>query len=147
MTDKAKIRLKVLDEACNIEKIEKGDWIDLRVRKDMWIPFLGYRLIPLGVCMELPEGYEAHVDPRSSMFKNFGIISAHAVGIIDNSYNGDGDEWALPSICLKFPFTHIKKGERICQFRIVENQPEIEFEKVENLDNEDRGGWGSTGKA
>lgn len=142
-----KIRIKILDEACAVERIDKGDWIDLKARKDMLIPFLGYRVIPLGVCMELPDGYEAHVVPRSSMFRHFGIVSANSIGIIDNSYNGDGDEWGLPSICLRFPFARIRKGERLCQFRIVRNQPDIELEFVDALGNDDRGGFGSTGKA
>lgn len=103
-----------------------------------------YRLIPLGVCIELPKGYEAIVAPRSSLFKNFGIIQANSLGIIDESYKGDNDEWHFPAICLKEK-TFIPKGERICQFRIIQHQPFITFTEVDALGNIDRGGIGSTG--
>ena len=93
--------------------------------------------------MILPEGYEAHIAPRSSTFKNFGIISANSIGIIDNSYSGNNDEWHFPAIALRD--THIKKGDRICQFRIVKNQPRLYFEQVSYLNDKSRGGIGSTG--
>lgn len=138
-----KIKIKYFDPACKIEKIEKGDWIDLRSRIDV-VMFEGeFMVIPLGVAMEIPEGYEAHIAPRSSTFKNYGIIQTNGFGIVDNSYNGDGDEWGLPVYATRR--ASIAKGERICQFRIVEKQPEIEFEEVESLGNDDRGGFGSTG--
>ena len=106
-------------------------------------------MIPLGVAMELPEGYEAIVAPRSSTFKTWGIVQANSIGVIDNSYCGDNDQWYYPAICLKpTEGEHgvwIHKGDKICQFRIQENQPEIRFEEVEVLGNEDRNGFGSTG--
>ena len=102
------------------------------------------RYIDLGVSMELPSGYEAHVVPRSSTPKNFGIICANSIGIIDNSFNGDDDIWKFPAYAIKD--TVIKEGDRICQFRIVKNQKQIEFKEVETLGNENRGGYGSTGR-
>lgn len=93
--------------------------------------------------MKLPDGYEAHIAPRSSTFKNFGIIQTNSVGVVDNSYSGDNDEWLMPVYALRD--TVIKAGDRICQFRIVECQPEIVFETVEHLSVIDRGGVGSTG--
>ena len=131
----------------DIEKIkvtENGDWIDLRSAIDIKLEKGEFRLIPLGVGMKLPVGYEAHMVPRSSTYKNFGIIQSNHCGIIDNSYCGDNDEWKYPAIALRD--TEILKGDRICQFRIVKKQPNITFEEVEHLENNDRGGFGSTGK-
>ena len=102
-----------------------------------------FRYLRLGVGMILPEGYEAHIAPRSSTFKNFGIILTNSVGVVDNSYCGDADEWKAPVYALRD--THIKKNERICQFRIMERQPELEFVTVDKLRDESRGGFGSTG--
>ena len=102
------------------------------------------RLIPTGLHIALPEGYEAHIAPRSSAFKRWGIIQANSVGVIDNSYCGDNDIWMMPVYATRF--TEIKKNDRICQFRIVEKQPHLEFETVDHLDNKDRGGFGSTGR-
>ena len=156
-----KIRIKYFEGAKKLEKIEKGDWIDLRANKDIFIPKGEMRLIPLGVAMELPIGYEAHLVPRSSTFKKWGIIQTNHCGIIDCSYCGDNDEWLFPAYCLedrdecemvykdgvgtKKYGTWIRKGDRICQFRIMENQPALEFEEVEVLRNKDRGSFGSTG--
>lgn len=128
-----------------IEKIKQGDWIDLRAAQDIIMLDGSYRLIPLGVGMILPEGYEAHVLPRSSTAAKFGIIMANSMGVIDNSYSGDNDEWKFPAYA--FRPTKIKKGDRIAQFRIVKNQPELEFETVMCLNEISRGGIGSTGTA
>ncbi len=122
----------------------KSDWIDLRAAESVDMEAGEYRLIPLGVAMELPKGYEAHVVPRSSTFKNFGIIQTNHQGVIDSSYRGDNDQWYMPVYALRD--THIEVNDRICQFRIVENQPELVFDEVETLENENRGGIGSTGK-
>lgn len=138
-----KVRIKYFDPACKIEKIEKGDWIDLRAADSTTLIPGKFAKIRLGVAMELPDGYEAHIVPRSSSFKNWGILETNSMGIIDNSYSGDHDEWSLPVYCTKY--AQINKGDRVCQFRIVEKQPEIEFEEVEILGNADRGGFGSTG--
>ncbi len=136
----------------NSEKIEKlryidgkSDWIDLRAAEDVEMKAGEFRLIPLGIAMELPVGYEAHVVPRSSTFKNFGIIQANSMGIIDESYCGDNDQWYFPAIALRD--TKISCNDRICQFRIVEHQPVIHFEEKSSLGHQDRGGIGSTGKA
>lgn len=122
----------------------KSDWIDLRAAADVDLKKGEFRLIPLGVAMELPAGYEAHVVPRSSTFKNFGIIQTNHQGVIDCSYCGDNDQWFMPVYAVRD--TQIQVNDRICQFRIMENQPKIVFDEVEHLDHDDRGGHGSTGK-
>ena len=147
-----KIKIKYFDNAKELNMIEKGNWCDLYANKDMFIPEGEKMMIPLGVAMQLPEGYEAHVVPRSSTFKTWGIIQTNHIGIIDNSYCGDNDQWFYPGYCLEPKNfidnqygTLIKKGDKIAQFRIIEVQPKLEFEKVELLGNKDRGGFGSTG--
>lgn len=138
------IKIKYVADIDKIEKIEKGDWIDLRAAEDVCMKAFDYRLISLGVAMELPKGYEAHILPRSSTFKNFGIIQANHKGIIDEVYCGDDDIWMYPAIALRDTIIH--KNDRICQFRIVKKMPDdLELETVEILGNEDRGGFGSTG--
>lgn len=127
----------------NLRKIEQGDWIDLYAAEHVDMKAGELKYISLGVSMQLPEGYEAHVLPRSSTPKNFGIICANSMGIVDNSYNGDTDVWKFPAYAIRD--THISKGDRICQFRIVKSQPEIKFTPVRTLGNEARGGFGSTG--
>jgi len=122
----------------------KSDWIDLRSAQDVSLKAGEFKLIPLGVAMELPEGYEAHVVPRSSTFKNFGIIQTNHQGVIDCSYRGDNDQWFMPVYALRDTQIHV--NDRICQFRIMENQPKIIFDEVEHLDGVDRGGHGSTGR-
>ncbi len=139
------IRIKYFDsEIIPIEKLVKGDWIDLRSAEELEMKAGEYHLIRLGVGMILPEGYEAHVAPRSSTFKNFGIIQTNSPGVIDNSYSGEEDEWRMPAFALRDTVIH--KNDRICQFRIVEKQPAVTFETVEHLNDESRGGFGSTGK-
>lgn len=139
-----KIKIKYFDnEIDKIEKISKGDLIDLRAAKDVEMKAGEFKLIPLGVGMKLPEGYKANVYPRSSTYKNFGIILANSVGQIDNSYSGDNDQWHFPAVALRDTVIH--KNDRICQFEIQKIQPEIKFEEVEHLDTESRGGIGSTG--
>lgn len=132
------------DEIQRIEKIDKGDWIDLRSAETVELKQGEFKLIKLGIGMILPAGYEAHIVPRSSTFKNFGVIQTNHCGIIDESYCGDNDQWYFPAFA--FRDTIINKNDRICQFRIVKKQPEISFEIVEHLSNKDRGGFGSTGK-
>ncbi len=122
----------------------KSDWIDLRAAADVTLKKGEFQLIPLGVAMELPKGYEAHVVPRSSTFKNFGIIQTNHQGVIDGSYCGDNDQWFMPAYAVRDTQIHV--NDRICQFRIMENQPKLVFDEVVSLDNADRGGHGSTGK-
>mgnify|MGYP002534422127 FL=1 len=139
-----KIKIKYFDnEIDKIEKISKGDLIDLRAAETVEMKKGDFKLIKLGVGMKLPEGYKANVYPRSSTYKNFGIILANSVGQIDNSYSGDNDEWRFPAIAMRDTIIH--KNDRICQFEIQKIQPEIEFIEVEHLDEESRGGIGSTG--
>ena len=139
-----KIKIKYHDpELVRIEKIEKGDWIDLRSAEEITLKAGESALISLGVSIEVPEGYEAILAPRSSTFKNFGIIQTNSIGVIDESYCGDDDIWRLPVYALRD--TKIMKNDRICQFRIIKHQPEVEIETVESLGNENRGGFGSTG--
>lgn len=121
----------------------KSDWIDLRAAEDVALKAGEFKLIPLGVAMKLPQGYEAHVVPRSSTFKNFGIIQTNHCGIIDESYCGDNDQWYFPAYALRDTEIHV--NDRICQFRIMEHQPMIQFEETEKLTGADRGGIGSTG--
>lgn len=138
------IKIKYLsDKIDKLEKITKGDWIDLRAAEDITMKAGEFRLIPLGIAMQLPEGYEAHIVPRSSTFKNFGIIQTNHQGVVDSSYCGDNDQWYMPSYALRD--TQIHANDRICQFRIMENQPEIIFEETQELGAPDRGGIGSTG--
>lgn len=122
----------------------KSDWIDLRAAEDVALKKGEFKLIPLGVAMELPKGYEAHVVPRSSTFKNFGIIQTNHQGVIDCSYCGDNDQWFMPVYAVRDTQIHV--NDRICQFRIMENQPPLTFTRVERLEGPDRGGFGSTGK-
>lgn len=121
----------------------KSDWIDLRAAEDVDLKKGEFRLIPLGVAMKLPKGYEAHLVPRSSTFKNFGIIQTNHMGVIDETYCGSNDQWHFPAYALRD--THISINDRICQFRIMKHQPELIFEEAEELADRDRGGLGSTG--
>ena len=121
----------------------KSDWIDLRAAETVEMKCGDFAMIPLGVGMKLPEGYEAHVVPRSSTFKNYGIIQTNSFGVIDVSYCGDEDQWRFPAYATRD--TIIYENDRICQFRIMENQPKIEFNRVEHLEEKSRGGFGSTG--
>jgi dUTP pyrophosphatase len=132
-------------ELPKLAKIEKGDWIDLRAAKTVQLKKDGFELIPLGVAIELPEGFEAHIVARSSTFKHFGIIQTNSLGVVDESYKGNEDEWFFPAFALRD--TEIHEGDRICQFRIMEKMPPIEFQEVEELGHQNRGGHGSTGKS
>lgn len=140
------IRIKYFSD--QIEKLTyiagKSDWIDLRAAEEVTMKAGEFRLIPLGIAMELPKGYEAHVIPRSSTFKNFGILQANSMGLIDESYCGDHDQWFFPALAMRDTVIHV--NDRICQFRIMEHQPELVFTETEHLEGQDRGGFGSTGK-
>jgi dUTP pyrophosphatase len=140
MKIKVKYHNKNIDK---IEKIEVGDWIDLRSAETVTLKQGDFKLISLGVSIQLPDGYEAHVAPRSSTFKKWGIIQTNSFGIIDESYAGNNDIWMMPVLAMRD--TTINENDRICQFRIVKKMPNIEIIEVDNLENEDRGGFGSTG--
>ena len=140
-------QIKVKYFADDVEKISKlavGDWIDLRAAKTVEMSRFDYELIPLGVGMKLPEGYEANIVPRSSTFKNFGILQTNSFGVIDESYSGNDDQWHFPALAMRD--TVIRKGDRICQFRINRKMETVEILEVESLDEVSRGGFGSTGK-
>lgn len=138
------IKIQYLSD--DIERLKyidgKSDWIDLRSAETVELKKGDFKLIHLGVALKLPEGYEAHIVPRSSTFKNFGIIQTNHMGVIDESYCGAEDWWRMPIYAVRD--TVINKGDRICQFRIMEHQPEIVFEEG-TLDGKSRGGFGSTG--
>ena len=138
------IKVKYLKDIQKIERFNVGDWIDLRAAEDVTMKAGEYRMIPLGVAMELPKGYEALVAPRSSTFRKYGILLANSIGIIDEAYKGDNDEWNFLAYAVRD--TQIRKNERICQFRIIQHQPLIHLQEVESLGNDDRGGIGSTGR-
>ena len=138
------IKIKYFSDVEKIEKIDNGDWIDLRSAEDVSMKAGEFRLIKLGVGMILPHDFEAHVVPRSSTFKNWGIIQANSMGVIDNSYSGENDQWHFPAIAMRD--TEIKKNDRICQFRIVRRMGNIGIVKVDHLNEISRGGIGSTGK-
>ena len=139
-----KVKIKYLRDIKKIEKFNTGDWIDLRAAETVTMKAGEYRMIPLGVAIELPHGYEALVAPRSSTFKKYGVILTNSIGVIDESYKGDNDEWNFLAYAMRD--TTIHKNERICQFRIIRHQPLIHLEEVETLGNPDRGGIGSTGR-
>ncbi|MBC8533808.1 dUTP diphosphatase [Yeguia hominis] len=132
----------------NIDKLEKrenGDWIDLRAAETATLKAGESRLISLGVSIRLPEGYEAHVAPRSSTFRTWGILQTNSVGVVDESYCGDDDIWKFPVLAVRDTVIH--ENDRICQFRILKKMPHFSIEEVSTLGGKNRGGFGSTGKA
>ena len=151
------IRIKYFDKATKLKKITKGNWIDVYANKDVFVKCGERAMVPLGFALELPEGWEGHLAPRSSNFKTWGIIQTNSVGVVDDTYIGDNDQWHMPVYCLQgkdiesddngeeIKGTWIRKGDKIGQFRIMEVMPEIEFEEVESFGNKDRGGFGTTG--
>ena len=147
-----KIRIRYFEGATKLKKITKGNWIDVYSRKDIFIGQEERAMIPLGFALELPKGYEGHLAPRSSTFKTWGIIQTNSVGVVDDTYIGDNDEWHMPVYCLDpkdlFGYkigTWIHKGDKVGQFRIMEIQPDFELVEVDSFGNEDRGGFGTTG--
>ena len=137
------LKVKYLRSVSSLEQKDGCDWIDLRAGETISLSKGDFKIIPLGVAIQLPEGYEAHIVPRSSTFKRFGIIQTNGVGIIDESYCGDDDEWGMPVLATKDVV--IEKDTRICQFRVMLKQPDLRFWDVPSLDNVNRGGFGSTG--
>lgn len=147
------IDIKYFNNAKELTINPNGNWIDVYANVDVTLRAFDHELIPLGFAMKLPEGYEAYLAPRSSTYKNWGIIVANSLGIIDTSYCGDEDEWKLSVICLNPKecangerVTKIYKGDKIAQFRIIESMPIIKFNPVESLGNKSRGGFGTSGK-
>ena len=139
------IKVKYFDkEIEKLTKISVGNWVDVRAAKDIEMKQFDYAMIPLGIGMKLPEGYEANVVPRSSTFKHFGILQTNSYGVIDESYSGNDDQWHFPALAMRD--TVIKKGDRVAQFRINKIMEEVEFLEVDELDETSRGGFGSTGR-
>lgn len=127
-----------------LEKVDNGDWIDLRASVGGVFKKGDFALIDLGVSMRLPEGYEAHIAPRSSTFKHWGIFQTNSVGVIDNSFSGTNDVWKMP--CFFTRDTVIEPNDRICQFRIIKKMEPVSFTEVTELNNTNRGGFGSSGR-
>lgn len=151
------LRIKYFKGATKLKQIKKGNWIDVYARKDVFVPEGERAMVPLGFALELPKGYEGHLAPRSSTFKTWGVIQTNSVGVVDDTYIGDNDEWMMPVYCLqgknevlrgtgRSKGTLIHQGDKIGQFRIMESMPQIVFNEVESLENEDRGGFGTTGE-
>lgn len=146
MFNKKQIKIKYFTDIDELEFIggqSKSNWIDLRAAEDVSLKMGEFKLIPLGIAMELPKGYEAIVAPRSSTFKNFHVIESNSIGVIDASFKGDDDQWFFPAYAAEDTVIH--KNDRICQFRIIKSQPDISFKKVDHLSNTSRGGHGSSG--
>ena len=137
------IKIKYVTDIKPIEVNEVGDWVDLRSAQDVDLEPFDFAYIPLGVCMQIPKGYTAIVAPRSSTFKKWGVIQTNSVGVIDESYCGDNDQWCMPVLAIRR--THIHKNDRICQFRLIKKTEPLDFTRVKTLGNTDRGGLGSTG--
>lgn len=140
------MEIKIKYHNQNLEKIRisaVGDWIDLRAAERVELKAGEFRFISLGVSMKLPEGYEAHIAPRSSSFRKWGFLQVNSVGVVDNSYSGSGDIWMLPVYATRDAV--IEENDRICQFRIMKRMPSVTFTEVDALDDRDRGGFGSTG--
>lgn len=140
MEIKIKYHNKNIDK---IEKIEAGDWIDLRSAETVEMNKGDFKIISLGVSMKLPEGYEAHIVPRSSTYKKWRVLQTNSMGVIDQSYQGDSDIWRFPALAMED--TVINENDRICQFRIVKKMPSVDIIEVETLGSVNRGGFGSTG--
>lgn len=155
-----RIRVKYFDGATKLKKIKKGNWIDVYANKDVFVRLGESAMIPLGFALELPKDWEAHLAPRSSTFKMWGIIQTNSVGVVDDTFIGDNDQWHMPVYCLQGKHTErsivlldgmkpegtwVKKGDKIGQFRVIEVMPEIEFEEVDFFGNIERGGFGTTG--
>ena len=138
-----KIKIKYFTDIIPLKQISIGNWIDLRLAENVSLKAGDFKILPLGVAIKLHDGYEAHIVPRSSTYKTYGLIQSNGIGIIDNSYSGNNDQWMFPVIATRD--VELVKNDRISQFRIMEIQPNIEFEIVEDLDPTDRGGFGSTG--
>jgi len=141
------ILIKKVKEGANIpSKIEQGDWIDIKLPEDVTLEPGEFKKIELGLAMQIPYGYEAQLVMRSSTYERYQLLQTNAIGIIDETYNGNEDEWLLPVLYMGDEEITIEAGTRLCQFRIVRNQPKVNFLETKDLENESRGGFGSTGK-
>ena len=139
-----KVKIKYHNKSLpKLTKITIGDWIDLYAAQSLTLAPGDYCIVPLGISMKLPDGYEAYLAPRGSTFKKYGVLQTNGVGVIDNSYCGENDIWGMPILAMRD--TTIHEGDRICQFRITKKMPDMEFDEVEFMEDNDRGGFGSTG--
>ena len=138
------IKIKYHADITPLEHGTDGDWVDLRAAEDVEMKAGDFKIISLGVSMQLPDGYEAHIIPRSSTFKTWGILQTNHMGLIDNTYCGNNDIWKFPALAMRDTVIH--KNDRICQFRVQKKMEELIFDTVDKLDSVDRGGFGSTGK-
>ena len=139
------IKIKYHNDVERIDILAQGDWLDLRAAERVEFKAGEHKLISLGVSVQLPQGYEAHVTPRSSTFKHWGLLQPNSPGIIDESYCGEADIWFWSAYATRD--TVVEKNDRICQFRLVAKMPRPQLLEVEHLDGASRGGHGSTGKA
>ena len=146
------LRIKYFDGATKLKKITKGNWIDVYARESVFIPQGESGMIHLGFALELPKGWEGHLAPRSSTFKTWGLIQTNSIGVIDDSYIGNDDEWCMPVYCLigkdkenGIKGTVVHKGDKVAQFRIMESMPELVLKEVDQLSSQSRGGFGTTG--
>ncbi len=137
------IKIKYHAPIEKITRMEQGDWIDLRAAEDVTLKAGEYRLISLGISVQLPKGCEAHIVPRSSTFKTWGILQTNSMGVVDESYAGENDIWRMPAYAVRD--TQIKINDRICQFRVMEKMPPVTIAEIDSMDTESRGGFGSTG--
>ena len=146
MCEAQRILIKYHTDIPHLEFIDgKSDWIDLRAAEDVEMKAGDFKIISLGISVKLPEGYEAHIAPRSSTFKRFGVIQTNGVGVIDESYCGENDIWGFPALAMRDTVIH--KGDRICQFRIMKKMEPVELVEAAHMNDESRGGFGSTGVA
>ena len=126
-----------------IKQVPDSAWIDLRAAETVEMEPGEFRIISLGISVEIPPGFEAHIAPRSSTFKHFGVLQVNGVGVVESSYCGEDDVWGFPALAMRKTIIH--EGDRICQFRIMREMGPLDIETVDSLSNKSRGGFGSTG--
>jgi dUTP pyrophosphatase len=139
-----KILVKYHTDGIEMKEIEVGDWQDLKAAETVSLKPGDFYKVSLGVSVKLPQGYEAHIVPRSSAFDKWGVIQTNGMGVIDESYCGENDIWKMPVFAIRDSI--IEKGDRICQFRIMKKQPRLEKTPADRMYGKNRGGFGSTGK-
>lgn len=122
-----------------------GAWIDLSASEDIDLHKGEVKIIPLGVSMKLPEGCEGILAPRSSTCLKHGILMANSIGIIENEYCGNDDVWGFAAYAIRD--THIEKGTRIAQFRVLRSMSDVQIIQIDDMNCASRGGYGSTGEA
>lgn len=137
------IKYKGDSTGMKLRKLPQGDCIDLYTHNSVSYKKGDTVVVDFGVAMVLPNGYEAHIYPRSSTFEKYGLLLTNSVGIIDNAYHGDEDWW-----CGKFYATRdgeVLQGDRVAQFRLVKSMQPVMFDEQHQLGLDSRGGYGTTG--